>query len=635
MTISPPDSSNMVKKSTLPALMFGALGVVFGDIGTSPLYALKEAFGGPHAVGADPSTVMGILSMMFWLLMIIVSVKYVILVLWADNKGEGGDFALLALNLKLTAQRPWLHYGIGLLGILGGCLFYADAVITPAISVLSAVEGVQVVSHQFDDYVLPVTLLILLCLFALQRSGTARVGFLFGPITFAWFISIAIIGMVSIVETPAILGALSPHYAAIFIWNNPLTAFIACGAIVLVITGAEALYADMGHFGRTPIRLTWIFVAACLILNYFGQGALLVRNPGLATGPDFNPFYQLVPSGFIMPVLVLATLATAVASQATISGAFSITRQAMQLGYLPRMKMVHTSSSEMGQIYIPFINWAMLVAVIIMVVSFQTSSGLASAYGIAVTGAMMVTTCAISIVMIRKWQWPVPVVILVLGFFLMIEGMLLAANVTKIMSGGWVPLMVALFLFTLLTTWFRGQKILSQVLSHARVSVRDFAEDFVKQNYRRVPGVGVYMTPRKHVLPEPMVLNLKYNKVLHERVILLTVQTTNEPFAERDERYDIQELADNFYRVIIRYGFLDEPNLDRDMRACIHHDELLFGDDVAFFLGHESVIPTRGTGMAIWREHIYAWMKRNAGSAVDFYRVPPRKVMEIGGQYEI
>lgn len=615
--------------------MFGALGVVFGDIGTSPLYAMKEVFSGGHAAGSDPGTVMGILSLMFWLLMIIVSFKYIILVLWADNKGEGGDFALLALNLKLTAQRPWLHYGIGILGILGGCLFYADAIITPAISVLSAVEGIHIASDRFDEYVLPVTLTILLCLFGIQRTGTARVGFLFGPITFLWFMTIAILGLLSILQSPIILQALSPFYALSFIWSNPLTAFIACGAIVLVVTGAEALYADMGHFGRTPIRLTWIFVAICLTLNYFGQGALLFRDAGIIDRPNFNPFYQLVPEGFLIPVLILATMATAVASQATISGAFSITRQAMQLGYLPRLKMIHTSSSEMGQIYIPFINWAMLVAVIFIVVSFQTSSGLASAYGIAVTGAMIVTTCAISIVMIRKWHWPLGFVIIVLGFFLVVEGLLLAANITKIASGGWVPLLTALILFTLLTTWFRGQKILGQVLHHARVSVRDFSEDFVKKNYRRVPGTAVYMTPRKHILPEPMILNLRYNKVLHERVILLTVQTINEPFSDLNERFDVQELADNFFRVIVRYGFLNDQNLDRDLKDCLFNDLPLFDDDVIFFLGHESIVPTWGSGMAIWREHIYAWMKRNAGSAIDFYQVPAHKVMEIGGQYEI
>ncbi len=633
MTLS--SSAEGSKNAALPGLMLAALGIVYGDIGTSPLYAIKEAFAGHHAPDAAMTNVMGILSMVFWLLMIIVSFKYVALVLRADNKGEGGDFALLALNLKLTENRPWLHYGIGLLGILGGCLFYADAVITPAISVLSAVEGLKVYYTGLTPFVIPAAVTILVVLFCIQRFGTARVGTLFGPITFLWFCSIGALGLISISQSPGILAALNPYYALHFIVMHPMDAFFACGSIVLVVTGAEALYADMGHFGRFPIRLTWLFVAIALVLNYFGQGALLLRAPGITQDPLFNPFYMLVPEHLLLPMVILATLATTIASQATISGAFSITRQAIQLGYLPRMRIFHTSSQEQGQIYMPLVNWLMLLAVVFVIFLFGSSSALASAYGIAVTGAMMVTTFAISIVMVKKWHWPMAWVGIVLGVILSIESVLLAANILKIWSGGWLPLLMALVLFTLLTSWFRGQRILADRLAQKSISVRDFVDDFVKQSYRRVPGTAVYMTPRKHIIPETLLLNLKYNKVLHETIILLTIQIMNEPVVDHADRFGIHELTENFYRVTLRYGFIEEPNLERDLSLCRYNDAPIFEVDTTFFLGRESILPTPGDGMAIWREHLYAWMKRNAGSAADFYRVPAGKVLEIGGQYEI
>lgn len=615
--------------------MIGALGVVYGDIGTSPLYAVKEAFAGHHAPDAAMVNVMGILSMMFWLLMVIVSIKYVILVLRADNRGEGGNFALLALNLKLTAHRPWLHYGIGLLGILGGCLFYADAVITPAISVLSAVEGIEIYYSGLSKYIISLTLTILIMLFCIQRFGTGKVGRFFGPITFVWFLSIGFFGALSIIKAPAILHAVNPYYALAFIGHNPLQAFFSCGAVVLAITGAEALYADMGHFGRRPIRLTWIFVGIALVLNYFGQGALLLHDPSVTAHPDFNPFYMLIPDLFLLPMVILATMATTIASQATITGAYSITRQAIQLGYLPRMKIFHTSHREQGQIYMPFVNWLMLASVIFLTVVFGSSSNLASAYGIAVTGTMIVTTLAISIVMIKKWHWKKWIVLIVIAFLLAIEVPLFAANLLKISSGGWLPLLVGSILFIFLTSWFRGQQILSESMARKSISVRDFVENMVKENYRRVPGTAVYMTPRKHVIPEPLLLNLKYNKVLHETIVFLTIQATNEPKVEIENRFSIYELADNFYRITLRYGFMDEPNLERDLQLCKFDGIHVFEDDTIFFLGRESILPTSGSGMAIWREHLYAWMKRNAGSAADFYRVPTGKVLEIGGQYEI
>jgi KUP system potassium uptake protein len=628
-------SSSSAPRSTLAPLMLGAMGVVYGDIGTSPLYAFKESLNPDHMPDVTVGSIYGIVSMMFWLLMIIVTIKYVAIVLFADNKGEGGDFALLALNLKLTSHRPWLHYGISLLGILGGCLFYADAIITPAISVLSAVEGVKVYYEPLGQYIIPSSLTILILLFCIQRFGTGKVGTLFGPITLIWFLAIGTLGLLSILQAPEVLWGLSPHYALQFIFEHPVLAFYTGGAVVLVITGAEALYADMGHFGRLPIQLTWFFVLICLMLNYLGQASLVIRSPELIVADNFNPFFMLVPEVLMIPMVILATMAAVIASQATISGAYSITRQAIQLGYLPRLRIFHTSSREMGQIYIPFINWAMLTAVILVVVLFKSSSGLASAYGIAVVGAMLTTTFAISIVIIKKWHWPLPLVIVVLGFFLTLEGALLVANITKVFSGGWLPLTTALILFTFLTTWFRGQRILYHTMSEKSASLRDFVAHLVKDNYRRVPGTAVYMTPRKHLVPEPMILNLRHNKILHERIVLLTILVTNEPKQPDDERFEIQDMADNFYRVILRYGFLEEPNLEKDLSTCKFADQLLLGDDVTFILGRESIVPTPGSGMAVWREHLYAWMKRNAGSAADFYRVPSGKMIEIGGQYEI
>jgi KUP system potassium uptake protein len=626
-------SDSNAPKSALPVLMLGALGVVYGDIGTSPLYAIKEAFSGPHAAGMQH--VMGVLSMVFWLLMVSVTGKYISLVLRADNKGEGGNFSLLALNLRLTAQRPWLHYGIGLLGILGGCLFYADAMITPAISVLSAVEGLGVYYDRLDKFVIPIALLILISLFVMQRFGTGHMGALFGPITLIWFSAIGFFGIASILETPEILGAISPHYVVSYIFNYPHEAFLTAAAAMLVITGAEALYADMGHFGRRPIRYTWMFVGVMLVASYFGQGALLIRNPEVVNDPDFSPFFMIVPESVVLPVVVLATLATIVASQAMISGAFSMTRQAIQLGYIPRMRIIHTSHAAMGQIYIPLVNWLLLAGVILAVLMFQTSSGLASAYGIAVMGTMVVTTSAMSIVMVKKWHWNPWVAFVLVVLLWSVELPLFAANLTKVATGGWLPLLVALVLFTLLTSWFRGQRILAQTINEHAVSVREFADDMVKQNYRRVPGTAVYMTPRKHAVPQPLLMNLKFNKILHETVILMTLQITNEPTVDVSERYDIQELSENFFRVVLRYGFTEEPNLEQDLKNCRHDDHPLLEEDVVFFLGHETIVPTPGSGMAVWREQLYAWMKRNAVSAVHYYGVPSERVMEIGGQYDI
>ncbi len=605
---------------------------MYGDIGTSPLYALKEAFAPSHGLSISEYNVFSVLSMMFWLLTILVSIKYVLLVLRADNKGEGGDFALLALNLKLTAGKLKLNYFIALIGILGGCLFYSDAVITPAISVLSAVEGLKIITPQLDPYIIPITLTILICLFMIQRFGTGKMGVLFGPITFVWFASIGFLGLISIIQTPNILFALNPYYGVAFAFENPHVAFMTLGVLVLVVTGAEALYADMGHFGRKPIQIAWFsIVCPCLTLNYFGQGALLLRDSKAIE----NPFYLLVPEWGLIPMVILATAATTIASQATISGAFSLTRQAIQLGFLPRMKILHTSEKEFGQIYIPLVNWMMLISVLFVVVAFKTSSGLAAAYGIAVSSAMFVTTFAVAIVMLRKWRWNPWLVSLIVIVFASLEGALVTANMTKIASGGWLPMATALLLFVALTTWFRGQKMLTQLLNAASIPVKQFIEDLSEKHYIRVPGTAVYMTPRRHVVPDVLVQNLKHNKVLHEKVILLTALTANEPRVNDDDRLEIQDLGQGFFRVLVWFGFMEETNIRRALTLCRLEGLNIDMDETSFFLGHETVVPTVGSGMALWREHLYSWMKKNGRSAVDFYHVPQHKVLEIATRYEI
>ncbi|MBI3441371.1 MAG: potassium transporter Kup [Proteobacteria bacterium] len=613
--------------------MMGALGVVFGDIGTSPLYTVQESF---HQTGmpVTPENIFRFLSMIFWLLAIVVSIKYITFIMRAGNKGEGGNLALLALVLRLTRPNPTLFYIMGLLGILGGSLFYADAVITPAISVLSAMEGIEVIKPVFHHFILPLTIIILIVLFAAQKHGTRIVGGLFGPVIIVWFIALGVLGFSQIIRAPAVLQAVNPLYALTFMVTHPFVAFVAIGATVLSVTGAEALYADMGHFGIKPIRYTWfMMVWPCLLLNYFGQGALLLKNPAAIE----NPFYLMAPEILSVPLLLLAAMATIIASQAVISGTFSLTRQAVQLGYLPRMQILHTSAQDIGQIYIPFVNWLLLVPVIAVVLIFQSSTGLAAAYGVAVTGAMLITSIMVAVVMRLKWHWGWWRMAVTAGLFVAIDTILFSSTATKIVTGGYVPLLIATVIFTLLTTWKSGQRILNEKMSRSSVSIEHFIKEVYKNPPMRVPGTAVYMTPWHNVIPSALLQNIKHNKVLHERVIFLTVVSQEVPYVPPENRIHVYQLGQDFYQLDIHSGFKDEP----DVPAALHQCQVRGMDfdhihQASFFMGKETVVPTpEDSGMARWREHVFAWMKQNASSAISYYKIPQDRVIELGGRYEI
>ncbi len=618
--------------SRLPVLMLGALGVVFGDIGTSPLYALKESFI-QTGMAVTVDNILPFLSMIFWLLLIVVTVKYVTFIMRANNKGEGGDFALLALVLRLTRPSPPLFYAAGLLGIMAGSLFYADAVITPAISVLSAVEGIEVVAPAFHMFVLPVTLLVLLLLFMGQKYGTGKVGNFFGPVMMVWFATLGLLGLAHISDAPEVLAALNPLYAVQFIFQQPGLAFIGLGATVLAVTGGEALYADMGHFGAKPIRYVWfILVWPCLLLNYFGQGALLISTPEAIK----NPFFLMAPEALAVPLLVLATLSTIIASQAVITGAYSLTRQAIQLGYLPRMRILHTSSREMGQVYIPFVNWVLLILVMSVVLIFKSSSGLAAAYGLAVTGAMLIAGLLLGIVMRLKWHWDWGRVIAAVGIFALIDVTLFSANLTKVTHGGYVPLLLATAVFTVLTTWKSGQRLLNEKLARTSVSIEKFVKEVHKHPPLRVPGTAIYMTPWHNVIPSALLHNLKHNKVLHERIIFLTVVSQEVPHVPPENRVHVYQLGHDFYQLDLHTGFKDVPDVPAAMHQCLARGmDFDHIQHASFFLGKETIIPTPEKGMAPWREHFFAWMKQNASSAIDYYKIPADRVIEVGGRYEI
>jgi len=618
---------------SLGVLMLGALGVVFGDIGTSPLYALKETFFYTESL-VDLTNIYRFLSIIFWLLLIVVSFKYVTFVMRAGNKGEGGNFALLALVLRLTKPNPRLFYWSGLLGIAAGSLFYADAVITPAISVLSAVEGLKIVAPAFESFVVPLTIIIMAGLFYVQKYGTGKVGGVFGPIMLIWFLSIGFLGLVQIIKVPQILEAINPYYALEFVLHRPYIAFLSFSVTVLAVTGAEALYADMGHFGVSPIKRAWLFLVwPCLMLNYFGQGALLLQNPAAIE----NPFFLLAPKDFSMALLILATMATIIASQSVISGAFSLTRQAIQLGYLPRMRIVHTSEKTIGQIYIPLVNWTLLLAVVMMVTIFRSSSGLAAAYGLAVTGTMFVTSLLVMIVMRLKWNWKWSAIFLVVGIFLVVDLAVFASASTKIMTGGYIPLVIGLVIFTLLTTWFRGRKIIDDKISKTTISVENFVKDVAKNPPITVPGTAIYMTSRHNVVPSAMLFNIKHNKIIHERVIFLTVIYQDVPHIPLTEGINIQSLGHNIYRIDISTGFKDAPDVPAALQYC--YDKGMDFDpvhQVSFFLSKESIVPMRGKeGMAFWREWLFAVMKNNSSNAGSYYRIPSNRICELGVRYEI
>jgi KUP system potassium uptake protein len=618
-------------RSRFPLLVVGAIGVVFGDIGTSPLYALKEVFSSAHPMPLDEANLLGALSLIFWTLAVVVTAKYLVLIMRADNHGEGGILALLALVVRLTRRNRRLRYVLGLLGVFGATLFYGDAVITPAISVLSAVEGLEVIAPQLHPFVVPVSLTVLIGLFVIQAFGTGRVGAFFGPMTALWFLTIGALGALSIVETPSVLAAVQPSYAYHFFADHPLISFIALGAVVLAVTGTEALYADMGHFGRGPIRVAWVCIVwPALLLNYFGQGALLLRQPAAVE----NPFYLLAPGWFLAPLVVLATCATVIASQAVISGAFSLTQQAIQLGLLPRMRIAHTSAREGGQIYISLVNWLLLIGVVFLVLEFRSSSGLAAAYGMAVTGAMMIDTLLVGAVMVLLWRWPRPLAAAIVGVLLLIDMTFFAANALKFLAGGWLPLLIALALFTVLTTWRRGRQLLIARKKQRAVGRDDFIR-LMADDVPRVPGTAVFLTGDREIIPGALLHNLKHNKVLHERIVFLTVKVEDVPYVADAECAEIKDLGKNFYRVLLRYGFMQQPDIPRGLELCGKVGLPFEMMETTFVLGRDTVIPTREPGMALWREHIFAWMTRNAATARDFFRIPAGRVIELGSQIEI
>lgn len=622
-------SAGAAHGSSLGRLTLGAIGVVYGDIGTSPLYAMKESFFGPHPLATDQAHVFGILSLVFWSVMLVVSCKYVIFILRADNKGEGGSLALLALVDRVT-QGTRLSGVVAMLGIFAAALFYGDSMITPAISVLSAVEGMELATPHLSHAVEPITLAILLALFLFQRRGTARVGLLFGPIMVLWFLALAAMGITGIARQPDVLLALNPYYAVQFFVLDGWTAFLALGSVVLAVTGAEALYADMGHFGRRPIRLAWFgFVLPALLLNYFGQGALLLER-----GPVDNPFFALAPAWALMPMIVLATLATVIASQAVITGAFSVTQQAILLGFLPRLRVLHTSSDERGQIYMPFINWSLAFFVALLVLGFHSSSNLASAYGIAVTGTMLIVTLLFAILMFKQWQGNRLLMGALVAVFLLVDTVYFLANAVKIPHGGWFPLVTGLLIFTLLVTWKRGRSLLFERLRSEALPVDLFLKSGAKSAHR-VPGTAVYMTGTSDGIPHAMMHNMKHNKVLHERNLLLTVMIADRPYVSRKERLEVHDLGQGFWRVSVHYGFMEYPDVPAALRLGDKHGLPFVPFETSYFLSRETIIPSTRPGMMLWREVLFAWMSRNANTAMEFFSLPTDRVVEVGSQIEI
>ena len=622
------------EKTGLAAASLAAMGVVFGDIGTSPLYTIKEVFHGPHAVPVTPDNVLGILSLVFWALTITVSLKYVLFITRADNKGEGGIMALTSLALRTAPGGPRMMWLLSILGIFGAALFYGDAVITPAMSVLSAVEGLEVATPLAKPYVVPITICILIGLFLFQRRGTATVGALFGPVMLFWFATIGALGAWNVLKHPAVLAAISPWYAIDFFYEHKGFAFLALGSVVLAITGGEALYADMGHFGRRPIKWAWLaYVFPLLFLNYLGQGALILDDPTAIE----NPFFLLVPDDmFLIPMVALATAATVIASQAVISGAFSLTSQAMQLGYCPRIQVRFTSEKEKGQIYVPNINWLLLLAVIILVLGFRSSSNLASAYGIAVTLTMMIDTILAFVVVRALWKWSWGYAALFLVSFVVVDIAFFSANVIKIFDGGWFPLVLGLSVFTLLSTWKRGRILLYEKLKQDSMPLAAFLASLESGGPHRVEGTGIFMTPDPDGVPRAMLHNLYHNKVLHERVVLLNVAMEDVPHVAESERVRVEALSQGFFRVRVRYGFKDDPDIPHAMRMCAEHGLAFEMMQTSFFLGRETIVPqAKVSGMTHWRQVLFTWMFRNAESATAFFKIPTNRVVELGTQIEL
>ena len=635
-THAPPARHHVEQRPTgrrLAILSLTALGIVYGDIGTSPLYAVREGFTGAHGVTPTVPNVYGFLSLIVWALILVVSIKYLVFILRADNRGEGGIIALLALLLQRAHRREdsTARYVLTALGLFGAALLYGEGIITPAISVLGAMEGLHVVTPAFDAYVVPLTVIILLSLFLVQRFGTARVGAAFGPVMLVWFGTIATLGVFEIAREPEILLAVNPWYAARFFVDHGWSGFFILGAVVLVITGAEALYADMGHFGRRPIRVGWFsIVLPCLLLNYFGQGALLLRVPEAS----LNPFYLLAPRALLVPLLVIATSAAIIASQALISGAFSLAQQSVQLGYLPRLTIIHTSATRAGQIFIPEVNAALMIGTLLLVVTFRSSSGLAAAYGIAVTGTMAISTVLFATIARLRWRWTALRALALAGGFLIIDLSFFSANLIKIAQGGWVPLAVALALFTLMTTWKRGREALYRILRRSMLPFDLFLDDLEKRKPHRVSGTAVFMTSDPEGTPVVLLHHLKHNKVLHERLILMSVTSAEVPEIEPEERVRIERFPHGVYRVIARYGFMESPDVKEILAYCVADGIPAKPAETSFFLGRERLIPTGTSGLSRWRKKLFIIMSRNARSATEFFGIPPNRVVELGAQIE-
>ncbi|MEO7365593.1 MAG: potassium transporter Kup [Sphingomicrobium sp.] len=624
-----PDASHGAREP-LPILVIGAIGIVYGDIGTSPLYAMKESFIGPHPMGVDSLHIFGVLSLIFWSLMLIVTVKYVAVAMRADNRGEGGSLALLALISRNLPGRKWTN-SLVMMGVLATCLFFGDAMITPAISVLSAVEGLTIVQASLEPLVIPISIGILVGLFLVQARGTAKVGAIFGPVVLIYFAVLAVLGVMNIAARPEILGSLSPSWAVKFFLYNPKLAFLAMGSVFLAVTGAETLYADMGHFGRKAIGISWLgLVYPCLMLNYMGQGALLLSNPAAVE----NPFYLMAPEWARMPLVVIATLATIIASQAVISGAFSVTHQAVQLGFLPRLKTLHTSAKAQGQIYIPAVNWTLLVFVILLVVTFRKSTNLASAYGIAVTGTMLITTVMLSFLVFQVWKWNRWLASVVLGSFFIIDGVYFASNITKIPDGGWFPLVVAAVSFTVLTTWATGRRLLRKSLEESSLPLQVFVKS--AKSAFRARGTAVFMSSSADGIPSALLHNLKHNQVVHERVIILTVKIEGVPHIDADCRAETVTVGDGFYRVILHYGFMEEVDIPCELMRVKDAGGPFTMMATSFFLGRQKLIATKEKpGMALWRERLFAAMLKGSESAMEFFRLPTNRVIELGSQVQI
>jgi len=616
-------------KSQQAALALAALGVVYGDIGTSPLYTMKEVFAGIHAIALTPANILGIVSLVLWALIIVVSVKYVVFIMRADNRGEGGIMALIALALHDAKGNRKREKIIMLAGLLGAGMFYGDGMVTPAISVLSALEGLEVATPALKPYIIPATLVVLFVLFFFQRRGTASVGTLFGPVMMLWFGTLGVLGVINIAASPGVLMAINPLYGLGFLINNRGIAIVAMGAVVLAVTGAEALYADMGHFGSRPIRQAWFgFVLPALMLNYFGQGALLLAEPGAVS----NPFYHMAPDFLQLPLVALATLAAVIASQAVISGAFSVSRQAMQLGFLPRFEVQYTSAKAQGQVYLPGVNWGLFLAVVVLVLGFKSTNNLAAAYGIAVTGDMVITSVLATFVAAKSWHWGWGRAIALFSVFLIVELTFLFANVLKIPDGGWFPLAAGSMVFLLMSTWKRGGQLLTERTSGEAIELESFIDALLISMPTRVLGTSVFMTSNNNRVPNAMLHNLMHNKVLHERVMIVSVEVFDVPYVPEIDRVEIRRLKGDFYRLTVQYGFKDEPDIPQALSLCAEQGLTIDMMETSFFLGRATLIPKVGSGMALWREKLFIYLFRNASSATTFYKIPSNRVVELGTQ---